>query len=260
VLRKSIVTAERAADPKALARLKTLAWLTPAQLERLAANAESIRVPRHGTIFYEGETSSRVYVLLSGVAKLSFLNGSERVLVSLVGPGEVFGVSSLLPQATRPFRCDAFSDCTVAVIRPEVFVDTVLGVPLDTLSRTLEVTVGRWWSMLLRYATFVGLGLRERLAGALLELASKFGARDSRGTLLTLKLTHEDLAELVGASRQRTTEQLSEFERERAIVRDGRRLIIVPEKLWALVQPPAPAHRKGSASDGSGQVHHGKRP
>jgi CRP-like cAMP-binding protein len=258
VLPNPIVTAERAAATNALARLKTLNWLRTDQLERLAANAALDRVKRHATIFYEGETSSRVYVLLSGVAKLSFLNGTERVLVSLVGPGEVFGVSSLLPHSTRPFRCDAFSDCTVAVIRPDVFVDTVLGVPLDTLSRTLEVTVGRWWSMLLRYANFVGLGLRERLAGALLELASKFGVRDARGTMLTLKLTHADLAELVGASRQRTTEQLSEFEREHAIVRDGRRFIIVPEKLWELVQP-APAHGEESSSDGSRQVHHRKR-
>ena len=80
--------------------------------------------------------------------------------------------------------------------------------------------------------TSSGSDLRERLAGALLELAEKFGVRDSRGTLLTIKLTHADLAELVGASRQRTTEQLNDFEREGVITRDGRRLIIVPEKLW----------------------------
>jgi CRP/FNR family cyclic AMP-dependent transcriptional regulator len=86
--------------------------------------------------------------------------------------------------------------------------------------------------MLIRYANFVGLGLRERLADALLELAAKFGVRDSRGTLLTLKLTHADLAELVGASRQRITEQLTEFERSKAIIRDGRRLILIPEKLY----------------------------
>ena len=73
---------------------------------------------------------------------------------------------------------------------------------------------------------------------ALLELAEKFGVRDSRGTLLTIKLTHADLAELVGASRQRTTEQLNDFERESVIARDGRRLIIVPEKLWQLAQMP----------------------
>ncbi len=237
-----------AVDPKALARLKTLAWLSAEQIARLARDATALRVKRHDAIFYEGETSSRVFVLLSGVAKLSFLNRGERVLVSLVGPGEVFGVSSLLPQTTRPFRCDAFHDCSVAVIEPEHFVDTVLAIPLDTLSRALDITVGRWWSMLLRYANFVGLGLRERLAGALLELASKFGVRDSRGTLLTLTVTHADLAELVGASRQRTTEQLNEFERERVIERDGRRLIIVPEKLWQLVEPPKSSRTERSRS------------
>lgn len=195
-----------------------------------------MRVKRGESVFHEGEASSHVYVLISGVAKLSFLKASERVLVSLVGPGEVFGASSLLPEATRPFRCNAFTDCVVASIKPAVFVDTLLGVPLKRLSQTMEMTVGRWWVMLLRYTNFVGLGLRERLAGALLELAAKFGARDSRGTVLTLKLTHADLAELVGASRQRITEQLIEFERGAMIIREGRRLIIVPEKLYQIAQ------------------------
>lgn len=216
--------------------MKLLSWLSREQLKTIEANAISKKFARGKSIFFEGELSNRVFLLLSGVAKLSFLKKSERVLVGLVGPGEIFGVSSLLPEATRPFRCDAFSDCVVAVIEPSVFVETVAGIPLETFSRTLDITVGRWWGMLIRYANFVGLGLRERLADALLELAAKFGVRDSRGTLLTLKLTHADLAELVGASRQRITEQLTEFERDRAIIRDGRRLILVPEKLYEISQ------------------------
>ena len=208
------------------------------QAARLAANATALKVRRDAAIFMEGEASSQVYILLSGVAKLCYVNRDQRVLVGFVGPGEVFGLSSLLPQTTRPFRCEAYSDCSVAVVKPEVFVDTVLGVPLERLSLILDATVGRWWGMVVRYANFVGLGLRARLAGALLELAEKFGVRDSRGTLLTIKLTHADLAELVGASRQRTTEQLNDFEREQVIIREGRRLIIVPEKLWQLAQTP----------------------
>ena len=128
-----------------------------------------------------------------------------------------------------------------AAVRPETFVDTVLGVPLERASRMLEMTVGRWWSMILRYSSFVGMGLRERLAGALVEIASKSSVQDARGTLLTLRLTHADLAELVGASRQRTTEQLIEFEREGMIIRDGRRLIIVSGKMAEVVQPLAAA-------------------
>jgi CRP/FNR family transcriptional regulator len=218
-------------DAETLARLKTLAWLSRDQLEGLAQSLEAQKIRRRQPIFYEGEASDRVYVLLSGVAKLSFLNRSEKVLVGLVGPGEVFGVSSLLPNATRPFRCEAFSDCVVGAGRPSTFVGLMLGVPLERFSRTLEVTVGRWWSMLQRYTNFVGLTVRERLAGALLELGAKFGADDARGLLLTLKLTHADLAELVGASRQRTTEQLIEFENQQMIIRDGRRLIIMPQRL-----------------------------
>ena len=237
---KRTVAADGNVDAKSLTRLKSLAWMPDDQAARLAAASAALRVRREEAIFREGEASSHVYILLSGVAKLCYVNRNQRVLVGFVGPGEVFGLSSLLPQTTRPFRCEAYSDCLVAVVKPETFVDTVLGVPLERLSIILDATVGRWWGMLVRYANFVGLGLRERLAGALLELAEKFGVRDSRGTLLTIKLTHADLAELVGASRQRTTEQLNDFEREGVITREGRRLIIVPEKLWQLAQMPHP--------------------
>ena len=225
-------------DDKALRHLRTLSWLSDDQLRGLARDLTTLRVKRRETIFFEGEASAHVYVLLSGVAKLSLLNRDERVLVGLVGPGEIFGVSSLLPGATRPFRCDAFSDCTVGVGDPAKFVGIVLGVPLERLSRTLDVTVGRWWGMLQRYTNFIGLSVRERLAGALLELGAKFGVDDARGKLITLNLTHADLAELVGASRQRTTEQLNEFERERMLIRDGRRLIIAVDKLLALAGTP----------------------
>jgi len=234
------MAADARIDARSLTRLKSLAWMRHDQAAELAAAAAMLRVRREGAIFSEGDASSHVYLLLSGVAKLCYVNRQQRVLVGFVGPGEVFGLSSLLPQTTRPFRCEAYSDCTVAVVKPEVFVDTVLGVPLERLSLIMDATVGRWWGMLVRYANFVGLGLRERLAGALLEIGEKFGVRDARGTLLTIKLTHADLAELVGASRQRTTEQLNEFEREGVIARDGRRLIIVPEKLWQLGQMPKP--------------------
>ena len=243
-------------------RLRTLSWMSLEQLERLATGAEALRVPRPHTIFSEGQASDRVYIMLSGVAKLSILNREDRVLVGLVGPGEVFGVSSLLPNAIRPFRCDAFTYCTVAIVQPEVFVETTLGIERELLSRVLDVTVGRLWMMLVRYANFVGLGLRERLAGALLEVGNKFGVEDSRGVLLTLKLTHEDLADLVGASRQRTTVQLKEFENEQALIRDGRRMIIVPHKLLRKSDQriATPEKIQRSIPNVGEQLHHSKRP
>jgi CRP/FNR family transcriptional regulator len=210
------------------------------QLEGLANSLEPRRIRRHEIIFQEGEISDRVYILVSGVAKLSIWNRDEKVLVGLVGAGEVFGVSALLPGAIRPFRCEAFSDCFVGLTRPSTFVGLTMGVPLERFSKTLEMTVARWWGMLQRYTNFIGLSVRERLAGALLELGAKFGANEARGVIITLKLTHSDLAELVGASRQRTTEQLIEFESTGMIMRDGRRLIIIPERLREVFGERAP--------------------
>jgi len=222
-------------DVHAYPGLQSLSWLSPAQLERLAQGLSVREVKKRQVIFQQGDPADRLYVLLSGVARLSLRNTEgQQVLVSLLGTGEVFGSASLLPGTKRPFRCDAFTDCRVGTVRPETFVNVSLGVPFEDFARVAEVTVGRWWAMVLRYAHFVGLGLRERLAAALLELAAKFGVEDARGTILTLRVTHADLAELVGASRQRVTEQVKDFERSGLLMREGRRLILAVQKLRAV--------------------------
>jgi CRP-like cAMP-binding protein len=62
-------------------------------------------------------------------------------------------------------------------------------------------------------------------------MSVKFGIRDSRGVLLPLTVSHAELGTMVGASRQHITMQLKDFERDGSIIRDGRRLIVKPERL-----------------------------
>jgi len=219
-----------------LRRLKALPWATDHQLEHLLPHFSLQRIERQMLLFSAGEVSQSLYLLIAGAAKLSRPSGDgEEVLVSLIAPGEFFGITSLMTGMTRGFHCEAFSDCWVAVIKPEVFVSTLLGISFDNFSALMSSTVSRWEDLLYRYTHFQGLNLPQRLALALLELARKFGVQDARGTILILQLTHEDLANLVGASRQKVTEHLKELERQEAILRDGRRLIVVPERLQALV-------------------------
>src|SRR5258708_12555633 len=143
-----MVTAE-ISQLKLLGRVRTFGWMSEAQLGKLSAATVTRRVRRHETIFFEGEDANRVFLLLSGVAKLTFLNASERILVSLVGPGEIFGVSSLLTVAKRPFRCDAFSDCLVGVISPEAFLDATLAVRLQHLTPVPDAPSRRPCALLL---------------------------------------------------------------------------------------------------------------
>lgn len=215
-----------------LRRLKALPWASDQQLEKLISQMTLKHVKRHTQLFTEGAPSDTLYLLVSGVVKLSLYGIEEEdILVSLIGPGEFFGITSLMPGMSRGFHCTAFSDGWVAAIRPEMFVTTLLGVPFSHFSELMGSTISRWGDLLYRYTRFQGLGLRQRLAMALLELSQKFGVQDARGTILILQVTHEDLADLVGASRQKVTEHMRELERQKRILREGRKLIIIPERL-----------------------------
>lgn len=219
-----------------LRRLKALPWATDQQLSQLLPHFSLQRVERQTLIFSEGETSKSLYLLIAGAVKLSLPGESgEEILVSLIAPGEFFGITSLMSGMTRGFHCESFGDCWLATIPPEKFVSTLLEVSFSDFSALMSSTISRWEDLLFRYTRFQGLSLPQRLALALLELARKFGVQDARGTILILQLTHEDLANLVGASRQKVTEHLKDLERQEAILRDGRRLIVIPERLQEIV-------------------------
>ena len=86
-------------------------------------------------------------------------------------------------------------------------------------------------TLLLRSSSFLDLDLHERIAITLLELASDFGIDESRGALLRASFSHQDIADLVGASRPRVTEHLAQLEREHLVIRQGRQLIVRVDKL-----------------------------
>src|SRR5713101_9496685 len=92
-----------------LRRLKTCTWASDRQLEKLIAQMSLRRVERRTALFTEGATSEVLYLLVSGVVKLSLRNpAGEDVLVSLISPGELFGITALLPGVPqRAFRCEA---------------------------------------------------------------------------------------------------------------------------------------------------------
>jgi CRP/FNR family transcriptional regulator len=81
----------------------------------------------------------------------------------------------------------------------------------------------------------IGLDLRRRLALELLNLADSFGTNTARGIEIRVSISHEVLANIVGASRQQVTQHLNEFDRERIISREGRRIIINPRMLRKII-------------------------
>jgi hypothetical protein len=105
--RNQIVPKDR--DLQLLNGLESLSWVSPKQLRRLAASLSVSNIGRNNVIFSEvEERGTLVYVLLSGVGRLTCLNSrKERVLVTLIAPGVIPDLPFLVPKnrLSFPVRC-----------------------------------------------------------------------------------------------------------------------------------------------------------
>jgi CRP/FNR family cyclic AMP-dependent transcriptional regulator len=202
----------------------------------LADSVEIVCRLRRSPIYPNRRQGDGVYIMLSGIARLTCSNRKRQtVLLEVLGPGDVVGVPSMLQDRRSNLRCDAFTNCELGLIFTRSLVETVMKIPFDDFRVASELTLGVWWKMLVRQAHFVEQGLEERIAIALLDLSAKFGVPDSRGEILNVELSHSDLADLVMGSRPKVNRHLRALAEQGAIIRERRRIVVVRERLQAVV-------------------------
>jgi CRP-like cAMP-binding protein len=226
-------------NAKTLQQLNNLAGFSRTQLRKLADNLSLQTSAKSDIIFDQGDDAKLVYLLLSGVAKLSYLSAERETIVSLVPAGEFFGLDSLIPQAHHPFRCEAFEECTIGCIKPKTFIEILSLTSYEAFLRAHIAVFQPFRAAYIHCIRGIGADVRRRLGLELLNLADRFGTDNPRGILIDLNLSHELLASLVGASRQQVTEYLNEFDRDHLIFRDGRHIIIDREKLQNILKTVA---------------------
>jgi CRP-like cAMP-binding protein len=223
--------AKRAAEVRQLRGLKNISWLSSRQITRLAAALSMDTVAKREIIIDDKHSPELAFILLSGVARITCRNRKgDRTLVIMVAPGMIPGFPPPVPLSYN-FRCEAVTECQVGTIELKTFIEISLGIASDDFKQMAASYLGRWDLVQLRCANFMSCTLEERLILTLLELAENFGVKDKRGVRLTISARHQDLADLVGASRPRVTEFLVKFERDKLINRDERHLIINRDRL-----------------------------
>jgi CRP/FNR family transcriptional regulator len=219
-------------DVKDLQKLRSLTAFSVIQLEKLAASLSVKTFDRNEIIFNQDAEARFIYLLFSGVVRVSYLNSQKKqTVVNLLPAGEVFGIDSLKPQARHAFRCEAFDDCRIGSMKPQAFIEILLGTDYDNFLTWYTAAIHADRNAYVHCVKGIGLDLRRRLALELVNLADRFGTADRRGISISLNISHEVLAGIVGASRQQVTEYLNNFDREKIISREGRRIIINIESL-----------------------------
>jgi CRP-like cAMP-binding protein len=127
-----------------------------------------------------------------------------RVLVGLMGPGEVTGFADYLePNGRRAqaFEAQPLTKASVALFTRDYVMKALQKLSPAKLVSVFEQFNSSWSSLAFAYAQFLGMSFRERLRTVFADLAARFSVRDARGILLTVELSHDDLAEMIASSR-----------------------------------------------------------
>jgi CRP/FNR family transcriptional regulator, cyclic AMP receptor protein len=177
----------------------------------LRAGVADVDLARGDRLFDEGDAGDRLYVVLDGKIKLTrtSVDGREN-LISVVGPGEMFGELSLFDPRPRTMSASAVTDVRLAALAHEDLRSWLTGHPavalhlLAALARRLRRTNEVM-------SDLVFTDVPGRVAKALLDLAARFGTQQEDGLQVNHDLTQEELAQLVGASRETVNKALADF-------------------------------------------------
>ena len=199
--------------------------ISEADAQRIARLCAERRYPQGTAIFSRDDPADFLGIVKEGLVRLISLSdkGAETIL-HILKPGEIFG-ELLLAEERRAFTAAADADALVTVVSRKNFLDLLSTIPILSgnfirlLSRRL-VKVER------EFAAFGHTWSYHRLAIVLLDLAREHGVKGPRGTRIALRLTHEDLAKLIGTTRETVTTQMNRLSRKGMLWREGRFIVI----------------------------------
>ena len=201
-----------------------------------AVGAEGIEVARGATVYTQGSQAEHVYYIHRGQVRLYQVgpDGEEARLVEILGPGQWFGCASFCADGAYVAQAVAATEATLSKVLATRFLEHVTTNPeaAQQLIRSLATTLR---SARNESARLVFQDCNQRLLDAMLRF-SESAAATSEGENTVLHLTHEQLAQAVGAARETISLALTEM-RHKNLVRTGRnRLIFNREALRAFAE------------------------
>jgi CRP-like cAMP-binding protein len=223
-----------------LKRCRLFERLTPAEAERLD-RAARMRAFRRGELIYApSEPGQSVLVVAEGRVKIKDVtpDGKETILAFL-DEGEIFGELALVDGRARQEYAEAVTDARVLALRREDVLSLMDARPDVAFSVTQLIGLRRR-RVENRLRNLLFLPSRERLVHMLLELQETHGEPLGGRWRIRLPLSHQDLAGLIGVTRETVTLVLGRLQADGLIKAERRRITILePERLTALVKATA---------------------
>ena len=194
-----------------LSRAGIFQGVDPVAVQNLIEQMETVRFPRGTTIFDEGEPGDRLYIITSGKIKLArhAPDGRENLL-TVMGPSDMFGELSIFDPGPRTSSAVCVTEVTAATMNSEMLKQWVADHP-SIAQQLLRVLARRLRRTNANLADLIFTDVPGRVAKTLLQLANRFGVQEGGALRVNHDLTQEEIAQLVGASRETVNKALAEF-------------------------------------------------
>lgn len=184
--------------------------------------------PKGSLLFVEGEQPRGVFLLCSGRAKLTTSSTEGRVLiVKIAEPGEVLGASATILGKPYEVSAETIEPSQLNFIKREDFLKFLNSHPEACMHAAQQLS--EKYHAAQREIRSLGLSQTtgEKLAKLLLDWAERNGEETPKGIRLKVLLTHEEIAQMIGTTRETVTRILSEFKRRKIIEVKGSTVFVL---------------------------------
>lgn len=210
--------------------------LTPEALKDYDGIGIMMSHARGAKLFSEGDAARNVFVICFGQVKISSTSRDGKTMIlKIAGPGDVMGLSAVLANVTHEVTAEAIEPCQVKTVRKQDFID-FLGRHGIASMHAAQALSGEYMTV---FHDAKRLALSGSAAGRLARLLLDWGraAMNNGKTEMrfTMALTHEEIANMAGTSRETVTRLLNQFRRDQWITIKGASLTITkPDSLERL--------------------------
>ncbi|NOY76671.1 MAG: Crp/Fnr family transcriptional regulator [Calditrichaeota bacterium] len=192
-------------------------------------------------IFLPHDPGDRVYLLKKGKVKIARLSAEGKELIlAVLNTGEIFGEAAIFDADTRSNMAETLEDAYICEISKKNFEDLLAKKP-DLAIRLTKLIGFRRRQLEMKIEDLIFRNVQTRLVRLLLNLRTTYGVPNPSGILINLKLTHAEIANLVGATRETTTLYLNQLKESGLIDFEKRKIVLLK---------PQALQKKLAASEG----------
>jgi CRP/FNR family transcriptional regulator, cyclic AMP receptor protein len=192
----------------------------------LAATAQAQSYRARQVVYLPGDRAVSVHFIANGRVKVSKVtrDGKELTLAYRTS-GDFFGETCLLDGGPREEMVEAMENTTSVEIERSG-LDRLLADHAGVAYPFARALISRWLGLQAKVEQLVFKDVGSKLAELLLRLGSEHGIEHRRGLVLGLKITHQEMANLIGSTRETVSLTLSQFKRKGYIHTEGRKVIL----------------------------------